>query len=92
VSGAETKGGSVTPDEEPVWEALAWRMAVSFHQHYERLAPEFGYVTRPDSAVAWENVPEANRDLMVATAGHVLTELLADYPALLMRALWEQGR
>lgn len=41
-------------------------LASRFHEAYERLAPEFGYDTRPDSAVPWEDVPEANRLLMQA--------------------------
>jgi hypothetical protein len=37
-----------------------------FHYNYERLAPRFGYSTRPESAVPWDDVPQPNRDLMVA--------------------------
>ena len=44
-------------------EAIARR----FHEAYERLAPSFGYETRRESAVPWEEVPENNRRLMVAT-------------------------
>jgi hypothetical protein len=47
-------------------------LARNFHEAYERLAPEFGYETRKDSAVTWELVPERNRQLMIA----VCTELL----------------
>jgi len=47
-----------------------------FHGHYENHAPEFGYKTREASAVAWDDVPEANRRLMVCTAGHVLRDLM----------------
>lgn len=53
-------------------EYVAWR----FHNHYEELAPEFGYVTREPSAVPWARVPEQNRRLMIATSGHVLRDLL----------------
>jgi len=42
-------------------------LAKAFHEAYERLAPEFGYKTREESAVAWEDVPEQNKKLMVAT-------------------------
>lgn len=52
------------------------RVARWFHGHYERLAPEFGYATRQDSAVPWSQVPERNRELMTATAGHVIREVL----------------
>lgn len=46
-----------------------WAEAVArrFHEVYERLAPLFGYETRPASAVPWEQVPEDNRALMVRT-------------------------
>jgi hypothetical protein len=46
-------------------------LARLFHETYERLAPSFGYETRRDSAVSWEDVPPQNRSLMVATAGEV---------------------
>ena len=49
-------------------EALAQR----FHEIYERLAPQFGYVTRRKSAVPWADVPERNRALMVATCRELL--------------------
>ena len=52
-------------------------IAQAFHEHYERLAPTFGYETRTESAVPWENVPEQNRALMVATVGAVLAALPA---------------
>lgn len=42
-------------------------VARAFHETYEQLAPDHGYETRPDSAVAWPDVPESNRSLMVAT-------------------------
>lgn len=48
----------------------AWfeQAARAFHEEYERLALSFGYATRPESAVPWEEVPEPNRSLMIATA------------------------
>lgn len=48
-------------------------IAREFHAVYERLAPGFGYYTRPASAVPWEKVPVPNRELMIA----VVEELLA---------------
>jgi hypothetical protein len=45
----------------------AAEIAKAFHETYERLAPAFGYETRPESAVAWEDVPVSNRELMEAT-------------------------
>lgn len=50
-------------------------VAESFHEHYERLAPDFGYATRDASAVPWDDVPVDNKRLMVATASEVLAEL-----------------
>lgn len=49
-------------------EALARR----FHEAYERLAPEHGYRTRTESAVPWEQVPEANKRLMIAVCAEIL--------------------
>jgi hypothetical protein len=53
----------------------AEELARLFHEAYERLAPGHGYQTRPESAVPWEEVPEGNRDLMVATAAAIIEEL-----------------
>jgi hypothetical protein len=47
-------------------------LAQRFHEAYERLAPSFGYETRPESATAWANVPDNNRSLMVAVCAEVL--------------------
>lgn len=52
-------------------EALARR----FHDSYERLAPLYGYETRPESATSWENVPPTNRALMIAVADELRQEL-----------------
>lgn len=48
------------------------QIAKAFHDSYERLAPEHNYETRKASAKPWEEVPEDNRNLMIA----VVTELL----------------
>jgi hypothetical protein len=50
-------------------------LARTFHESYERLAPSFGYDTRDDSRQPWEQVPEQNRKLMVATAEAVIAQL-----------------
>ena len=50
-------------------------LAQLFHETYEQLAPDFGYETRRKSAVPWEQVPEANKRLMIATAAVVLETL-----------------
>ena len=49
-------------------------MAKKFHEAYERLAPEFGYATKKDSAVHWDYVPKENKNLMIA----VCKELYCD--------------
>jgi hypothetical protein len=41
-------------------------LAKMFHETYERLAPSFGYKTREASAKPWADVPENNRNLMIA--------------------------
>jgi hypothetical protein len=43
-------------------------MAKVFHEAYEILAPTYEYTTRKESAVAWDYVPDANKQLMIATA------------------------
>ena len=57
------------PPERPDFDAEA--LARLFHETYERLAPEYGYETRCDSAVPWEDVPEKNKRLMVVVAAVV---------------------
>lgn len=47
-------------------------IAAAFHAAYEDLAPEHGYETRKASAVAWDDVPENNRSLMIATVQRLL--------------------
>lgn len=68
------QGESHMPDAEVV--------ARLFHEAYERLAPAFGYVTRDETRVPWEQVPERNRRLMIAVAAEVLAEILstAEHP------------
>lgn len=51
-------------------------LARAFHEVYERLAPSFGYETRPDSAVTWEKVPEVNKRLMIAVCQELLGTVL----------------
>lgn len=55
------------PDPESV--------AKLFHETYERLAPFFDYETRERTRVPWEQVPEQNKRLMIATAADVLATL-----------------
>lgn len=53
----------------------AEQMARMFHEHYERLAPQYGYHTREASAVPWADVPSDNKQLMIATAAAVMEEM-----------------
>lgn len=53
----------------------AEQVARLFHDTYERLAPFYGYETRRESAVPWEDVPEQNKRLMVETCRYVLSHL-----------------
>lgn len=50
-------------------------LAQRFHEIYERLAPEYGYVTREDSRTSWELVPTQNKQLMVETCRELLATL-----------------
>lgn len=46
-------------------------MAQSFHEIYEHLSPSFGYETRQESAKPWAEVPENNRQLMIAVCAEI---------------------
>lgn len=47
-------------------------LARRFHETYERLALSFGYETREASAKPWSEVPENNRNLMIAVCAEIL--------------------
>lgn len=49
-------------------------IAKRFHEVYERLAPDYGYETRKASAKPWDEVPQNNRRLMVATVAELRKE------------------
>jgi len=55
----------ITPEE----------LARAFHDIYERLAPQFGYETRAETARPWDQLPTNNRRLMIAVAEVILTHL-----------------
>jgi hypothetical protein len=58
-------------------------IARAFHERYEAYASEHGYETRPESACAWEDVPENNRALMVhVAAGLVEAGVIEPGPAI----------
>ena len=54
------------------------QLAELFHRNYERLAPAYGYKTKAKSSVEWVNVPLKNKNLMIATSGAVLKNLLSE--------------
>lgn len=64
----------MTPADEPprrpkpITREMAEEVAQRFHEFYEQLAPQHGYETRQESRTDWSSVPEANRELMIATA------------------------
>jgi hypothetical protein len=60
--------------------SVAERIAQSFHETYERLAPEFGYRTRQASAVPWSDVPQQNKDLMIETVRELLDKGVIEVP------------
>lgn len=59
----------------------AEHVAAEFHRLYEQLAPEYGYRTRVESAVPWEQVPDANRKLMRAVVMQLLQQGTIQLPA-----------
>lgn len=80
VSDAPSPGGATDGQRQ------AEEVARAFHEAYERLAPSFGYATRPESAVPWGSVPSRNKRLMVATCSEVFAALLARVEAADKRA------
>jgi hypothetical protein len=52
--------------------AIAHEIAREFHESYERLAPQYGYETREETAVPWSEVPEDNKLLMVGVIADLL--------------------
>lgn len=70
--GTEIETLSPTPPAPAAVQEAA-RVAVLFHEAYEKLAPNFGYETRPDTKVF--DPESANGRLMIATCGEVLRAL-----------------
>lgn len=50
------------------------RIARRFHELYEELAPVYGWQTQERSRVPWEQVPTANRRLMVKVVQRLIHE------------------
>ena len=70
---------------------FAENLARRFHEVYESLAPLFDYRTRRATAVPWEDVPEANRRLMVATCEQIANDLREHCLRALRAAEKERG-
>lgn len=62
-------------DAAPAFGRDAVQVARFFHDTYEELAPSFGYDTRPETKVAWDDLPAENRKLMIATTIVVLARM-----------------
>jgi hypothetical protein len=73
VIGASPMASSTNTNRRLIMEQ-AEQIAQAFHEAYERLAPSFGYRTREASAKPWSEVPEQNRNLMVAVVGTLVDE------------------
>ncbi len=62
-------------------DAMAEALAKWWHETYEELAPEYGYETRKETAVAWDDIPDtsANKRLMIAVAKKFLSSNFISY-------------
>lgn len=65
--------GSGTPTPPLLRDPVA--LARRFHELYEEITPSCGYETRSESAVPWDEVPQANRFLMIAVAAAIQAEI-----------------
>ena len=52
--------------------ALIEKIARAFHDAYEEIAPQAGWETQERSRKPWEDVPEANRRVMLLTVEALL--------------------
>jgi len=50
----------------------AEELARTFHEEYEKLASRFNYETRKETKGDWENLPNNNKQLMIAVAEAVM--------------------
>jgi hypothetical protein len=72
-----------TPDRDQ-----AVSIARAFHEAYEGLASSHGWSTNPRSRVPWEQVPEENRSLMLATIEKLLALGVIAGPLSVMEGWW----
>lgn len=76
---------------DPGTYANACYVAQAFHEAYERLAPEFAYETREASAVPWKDVPQNNKELMIAVAREIMNNNAVSNVFLIERGLFNPG-
>jgi len=90
--GSATDEGS--QDDLPEADSIDILWAKLFHETYERLAPDFDYSTRVESAVPWADVPENNRNLMIATVRevrHIIESIGEQHPETTTNSVTPQG-
>ena len=63
-------------NKEQTKEITSDDLAKFFHDTYERLAPEYSYKTKKETAVDWDKVPENNKNLMKAVAQEVIDKFI----------------
>lgn len=65
--------------------------AKAAHDAYEEYAPEFGYDTRQESAVPWEELPANRRALMCVSIGAALAAAdgVSPPPDAILDLLWQ---
>lgn len=66
-----------------VEEPFGRRLARRFHEEYEAAAPHYGYETRPESAVPYDDLPEPHQLLME----HVCRAITSDIKAHCIAAM-----
>ena len=57
---------------------MSEHLAKKFHDTYERLSVEYGWKTQEQCQVEFADLPEENRELMIAVVSEVCADLLTD--------------
>lgn len=52
------------------------QLAELFHTTYEQVTPQFGYETRRETAVPWDELPHPHKQMLIAVATQVLGQLV----------------
>lgn len=69
----------IETNDVPDWNPDYVAVAKEFHTAYEQVAPNYGYETREASAVPWEDVPEQNKQVMIATVAALIGQGVIRY-------------